>query len=43
MIVGVRDLNDVTDLRLGRLPLHLVHHTRLPVLVVPPMGVDETA
>jgi nucleotide-binding universal stress UspA family protein len=36
VVVGTRGLSDVGGVRLGRLPLQLVHHTRLPVVLVPP-------
>ena len=35
-VVGTRGLSEVGGLRLGRLPLQLVHHTHLPVVLVPP-------
>jgi nucleotide-binding universal stress UspA family protein len=35
LVVGTRALSEVGGLRLDRLPLHLVHHTHLPVIVVP--------
>jgi nucleotide-binding universal stress UspA family protein len=35
-VVGSRGLSAVGGLRLGRLPLQLVHHTHLPVVIVPP-------
>jgi nucleotide-binding universal stress UspA family protein len=34
-VVGTRGLSEVAGLRLGRLPLQLVHHTHLPVVLVP--------
>jgi nucleotide-binding universal stress UspA family protein len=36
IVVGTRGLSKVGALRLGRLPLQLVHHTHLPVVLVPP-------
>ena len=35
-VVGTRGLSEVSGLRLDRLPLQLVHHTHLPVVLVPP-------
>jgi NADH:ubiquinone oxidoreductase subunit F (NADH-binding)/nucleotide-binding universal stress UspA family protein len=35
-VVGTRGLSTVGGLRLGRLPLQLVHRTQLPVVLVPP-------
>lgn len=35
-VVGTRGLGEVGGVRLGRLPLQLVHHTHLPVVLVPP-------
>jgi nucleotide-binding universal stress UspA family protein len=36
LIVGTRGLSEIGGVRLGRLPLQLVHHTRVPVVLVPP-------
>ncbi len=36
LVVGTRGLGGVGGLRLGRLPLQLVHHTHRPVILVPP-------
>jgi nucleotide-binding universal stress UspA family protein len=35
-VVGTRGFSEVGGLRLGRLPLQLIHHTHLPVVLVPP-------
>jgi NADH:ubiquinone oxidoreductase subunit F (NADH-binding) len=35
-VVGTRGFSEVAGLRVGRLPLQLVHHTHLPVVLVPP-------
>jgi NADH:ubiquinone oxidoreductase subunit F (NADH-binding)/nucleotide-binding universal stress UspA family protein len=35
-VVGTRGLSEVLGLRLGRVPLQLVHHTQRPVVLVPP-------
>jgi nucleotide-binding universal stress UspA family protein len=35
VVVGARGLDDVFGLRLGRIPIQLVHHTQLPVILVP--------
>lgn len=35
-VVGTRGLSEVGGLRLGRLPMQLVHHSQLPVVLVPP-------
>jgi nucleotide-binding universal stress UspA family protein len=34
-VVGAHALSEVSGMRLGRLPLELVHHTGVPVIVVP--------
>jgi nucleotide-binding universal stress UspA family protein len=34
-VVGTHRLSEVSGMRLGRLPLRLVHHTAMPVIVVP--------
>jgi nucleotide-binding universal stress UspA family protein len=34
-VMGARGLSPVLGLRLGRVPMQLVHHTRLPVVLVP--------
>jgi nucleotide-binding universal stress UspA family protein len=39
-VVGTRGLGEVGGMRLGRLPLRLVHHTHLPVVLVPPSDRD---
>ncbi|MEP7048189.1 MAG: universal stress protein, partial [Ilumatobacteraceae bacterium] len=36
LVVGTRGLNDVVGSRLARMPLQLVHHTHLPVILIPP-------
>jgi NADH:ubiquinone oxidoreductase subunit F (NADH-binding) len=36
VVVGTRGLSEIGGVRLGRLPLQLVHHTHLPVVLVPP-------
>ena len=36
LVVGTRGLSRIGGLRLGRLPLQLVHHTHLPVVLIPP-------
>jgi NADH:ubiquinone oxidoreductase subunit F (NADH-binding) len=38
LVVGTRGLSEIGGVRLGRLPLQLVHHTHLPVVLVPPGG-----
>lgn len=35
IVVGARGLGDVFGLRLGRIPIQLVHHAQLPVVLVP--------
>lgn len=40
IVVGTRGLSGVAGLRLGRVPLQLVHHSQLPVVLVPPAA-DE--
>jgi len=35
-VVGTRGIGGFPGLRLGRIPLQLVHHTQLPVVLVPP-------
>jgi len=37
VVVGTRGLSGVVGLRLGRVPIQLVHHTQLPVVLVPPV------
>jgi nucleotide-binding universal stress UspA family protein len=39
-VVGTRGLSEVGGLRLDRLPLQLVHHTHLPVVLIPPVDRD---
>jgi NADH:ubiquinone oxidoreductase subunit F (NADH-binding)/nucleotide-binding universal stress UspA family protein len=39
-VVGTRGLSEVGGLRAGRLPLQLVHHTHIPVVLVPPTDRD---
>jgi nucleotide-binding universal stress UspA family protein len=34
-VIGTGDLSGVTGLRLARLPLQVVHHTAVPVILVP--------
>lgn len=41
-VVGTRGLGGFPGLRLGRIPLQLVHHTGHPVVVVPPSADDPT-
>jgi NADH:ubiquinone oxidoreductase subunit F (NADH-binding)/nucleotide-binding universal stress UspA family protein len=36
IVVGTRGLSEVGGVRIGRLPLQLVHHLRRPVVLVPP-------
>jgi nucleotide-binding universal stress UspA family protein len=36
VVVGTRGIGGFLGLRLGRVPLQLVHHTQLPVVLVPP-------
>lgn len=38
LVVGTKGLNEFMDFRLGHVPLQLVHHTHLPVVLVPPAG-----
>lgn len=38
LVVGTQGLNELTH---RRLPLQLVHHTSLPVILVPPLGDDD--
>jgi NADH-quinone oxidoreductase subunit F len=35
-VVGTSPLSESTGMRLGRLPLQLVHHTHVPVVLIPP-------
>jgi nucleotide-binding universal stress UspA family protein len=39
-VVGARGIGGFLGLRLGRVPIQLVHHTQMPVVVVPPPKVD---
>ena len=40
IVVGARALSSVGGTRLGRLPLQLVHHTHIPVVLVPPASAN---
>jgi nucleotide-binding universal stress UspA family protein len=40
LVIGTRGLSRVVGLRVGRLPIQLIHHTQLPVVLVPP-EIDE--
>ncbi len=42
LVVGTRGLSGVVGLRLGRIPIQLVHHTQLPVVLVPPAVNSES-
>jgi nucleotide-binding universal stress UspA family protein len=35
IVVGARGLGDVFGLRIGRIPIQLVHHAQLPIILVP--------
>lgn len=39
-VVGARGLGGFSGLRLGRVPIQLVHHTQIPIVVVPPPTLD---
>jgi nucleotide-binding universal stress UspA family protein len=41
-VVGTRGLGGITGLRLGRIPIQLVHHTGAAVVIVPPCPSGET-
>jgi nucleotide-binding universal stress UspA family protein len=43
LVVGTRGLSEIGGVRLGRLPLQLVHQTGLPVVLVPPAPHDRAA
>lgn len=38
LVVGTQEPSEVTGLRVGRVPLHLAHHTHLPLVIVPPIA-----
>lgn len=42
IVVGAREFSEVVQMRLGRIPEQLVHHTHLPVVLVPPVRRVET-
>lgn len=41
IVVGARGLGGFPSLRLGRVPIQLVHHAQLPVTLVPVAGFEE--
>lgn len=41
LVVGTRGFSGVVGLRLGRVPIQLVHHTQMPVVLVPPTADDK--
>lgn len=41
-VVGTRGLGGFSGLRLGRVPIQLVHHTQIPVVLVPATSVGVT-
>lgn len=43
IVVGAQEFSAVVQLRLGRIPEQLVHHTHLPVVLVPPTQHTRTA
>jgi len=43
LVVGTRGLSGVVGLRLGRVPIQLVHHTQLPVVLVPATVSDQSS
>jgi nucleotide-binding universal stress UspA family protein len=40
VVVGTRGIGGFLGLRLGRVPVQLVHHTQMPVVLVPPPVLD---
>jgi nucleotide-binding universal stress UspA family protein len=40
-VVGTRGIGGFLGLRLGRVPLQLVHHTQIPVVLVPPAAAPD--
>ena len=40
IVVGTRGIGGFLGLRLGRVPVQLVHHTQMPVVLVPPRVLD---
>jgi nucleotide-binding universal stress UspA family protein len=41
VVVGTRGIGGFLGLRLGRIPVQLVHHTQVPVVLVPPSNANE--
>jgi nucleotide-binding universal stress UspA family protein len=41
-VVGTRGIGGFLGLRLGRVPVQLVHHTQVPIVLVPPMDVPDS-
>jgi nucleotide-binding universal stress UspA family protein len=36
IVIGTQGLSEAAGLRFGRIPVQLVHHTHLPVVLIPP-------